>query len=271
MTPFESLQKDIQDCISNYPTKELTSGMNGYPEPYGGVLLIAEDAEQAKTLNTVSRQFNERLKNLIQDYEEKQFELEEKGQDTDGIDEIIERLSKVEISPCQAEWKDGWGYANYYDLYEIETQPRHRAIDYVLVKEPSDLKYVRNLKEVAEELDIRENLQKLAEENEVEEIDVITEGLYGYELNFFGVVIEHGNFDRNETEIDWYESEIEAQRWLDEEIVDCPIDYDNKNFAVGLRIFGFTADLYDRMVMGGGMAKHEETVPTGLNTPHYKF
>lgn len=63
----------------------------------------------------------------------------------------------------------------------------------------------------------------------------------------------------------------EATAYCEQEILDVQSDYDNRHFAGGLRIFGFTADLHDKLTMGGGITSEAgSAIVTGLNLPKYR-
>lgn len=276
---INAIAQKVEDAIAEYSTKELTGGANGYPEPYRGVLLIASDPEEVKDLNELSHfltneveAIKDELENLIDSYE---IDDDSKSK----AEDLLYDLQDVEISASRAEWRDGWGYANCYDIRDVEIKPLNDVVDVNIIETIGDLFYARFADEVAEDMGLEwEDLKKKAEKRSMDVMDWICEIGNGHfqedieGLEITHVAVEHGDMEPDNPELEYeiFETREESKVFAEQQVVDCPPKYDNKNYAVGLRVFGFTADLYDRLNMGGGIAGHEETVTTGLNVPKYK-
>lgn len=277
---INKLSAQVSSAIDQYETKELTGGTNGYPEPYRGVLLIPSDADEVEALKSLTEKMEGEVRDIESDLEDVRDEAEEKGDDDayNKADNLLGDLADVELEFSQAEWRDGWGYANCYDMH-LECKRRDEVVSCNVIAKIGELHNARYMDDVAEEMGFEwGDLEKRAEKRDMDVLDWLAELADGNieedvaDLKADFVIVEYGDMepDNPELEYETFETREAAEAFCAEPIINCPPDYDNKNYAVGLRIFGFTADLHDRLNMGGGMAKHEETIATGLNVPKYK-
>lgn len=266
MNKLNELLKEVSEAIDQYDTIELTNGMNGYPEPYAGVLLEASTPSDVTSLNALRDRLEELLTAAIEEIEDNYDE----GEDED----LLSDLRDVHISFCQAEWQNGWDFAKPYDLYSIETTRREDLYTCTVVRDIRDLEYVRYFESCAEELGVLDKLEYLSEKLDIEIIDTIhTDEAQEIEVNEVLVeVLYQDDKDYPEWDTEIFDMQTEADAWLDEELVNVPARYDNRNYAVGLRLFGFTADLNDRLNAGGGIVSQREFENIkfiGLNIPKY--
>lgn len=265
MKNLENLQELIDDAISKYSTKELTGGMNGYPEPYRGTLLIANEAKDVEALERLEREINILLEKALKEAEEA------------GDDELYDELNDVEVSFSEARWRDGWSYANCYDIWNIKSKPRDEVYTCNFIEDAKSLFYARYIDRVVDMFpnseEISKGLEAIAEAKDADIIDIY-DSEEAAKINFEGCVVEviiDDEHDYPESEHEWFQTLEEAEAYMNEELVEVPSNYDNRNFAVGLRIFGFTADLYDKLQAGGGITGEAgEAIATGLNVPKYK-
>ena len=266
------LTEKIHDQIHSSSTKELTNGSNGYPEPYAGVLLRVDDLEELETIENFKDEIEAEIKAITSSYEEM-----EDGEEKEELESIINNLEQIEISFASAEWNDGWSFARPHDIHSIETVTNEKLFSAFLVSEISDLENISDLEDAMDTLGIADQINLLAKQHDVEPIDVITNGKYRecVGINFDGVLVQKLIRDNpkgdSEYEIENFDTIEEANEWLKEEVVECEMNYDNKNFAVGLRIFGFTSDLHDLLQEGGGMCSIDgRPALSELNIPKYK-